>query len=102
MAAHDDGWWGALPSIASQGALTDVQLREAVPGWLCEAHVALQRRGVLVRCLVTLLSVVFPGANRHDTSVRVLYADLLRKGGQVRTPAAPIMPPQTPSLFSPS
>ena len=69
---------------------SDDELRREVPGWLLECGVALRRRAALVRCLSTLLAVLFPGTNRHDTSVRRLYADLSRRGaaGQLRAARA--------------
>ena len=45
--------------LQRRGEMPDARLRELVPHWLCDAASSLQRRGALVRCLSTLLGLLF-------------------------------------------
>ena len=45
-----------------------------------------------MRCLSTLLGLLFPGQNRNETSIRRLYADLRRGEGGSRLAHARAVP----------
>ena len=73
----------ALPSVAarlphgSTRIACDQFLRDALPSWLCDAFRARTCRAAALGCVQALLAVAFPGTNRHITSPRQLYLELL-------------------------